>query len=115
MARWENEDVSDLNLPDPEKIETLFIGLNGENTTEDKAIAKCVQSSGGSSRFYVKYGRNELLDPYDADSSFASARRRTHLYKFKKVSKDTFDNYTKYLKNKNRLYFTKARRLAMEN
>tara|TARA_R100000008_G_scaffold33121_1_gene18698 strand:+ start:1685 stop:2032 length:348 start_codon:yes stop_codon:yes gene_type:complete len=115
MARWENEDVSDLNLPDPEKIETTFIGLHGEETTEDKAMAKRVESSNGSVRFYVKYGRNELLDPHNADSSFAVARRRTHLYKFKKVSKDTFDNYTTYLKNKNRLYFTKARRLVMEN
>jgi len=31
------------------------------------------------------------------------------------VSEETFDNYTTYLKNKNRLYFTKARRLVMEN
>ncbi len=115
MARWENEDVSDLNLPDPEKIETTFIGLHGEATTEDKAVAKRVQSSNGSIRFYVKYGRNELLDPHGADSSFASARRRTHLYKFKNVSEETSVNYTTYLKNKNRLYFTKARRLVMEN
>ena len=35
------------------------------------------------------------------------------MYKFKKVSKDTFESYTKYLESKNRLYFTKARRFLM--
>ena len=61
MSRWENEDVSDLGIPDPAHVETKFIGLQGKNTTEDQAIAKSVISSDGSRRFYVKYGRNEIV------------------------------------------------------
>ena len=40
MARWENEDVSDLNIPDPPSVEETFIDLNGENVEERRAIAK---------------------------------------------------------------------------
>tara|TARA_Y100000361_G_C11147284_1_gene338821 strand:- start:544 stop:891 length:348 start_codon:yes stop_codon:yes gene_type:complete len=114
MARWENEDVSGLNIPDPEVTETIFIDLNGKHTSDDKAIAKRVDSSSGSCTYYIKYGRNELLDPHQADSSYAATRRQSHMYKFKKVSKATFDSYIKYLESKNRLYFTKARRFLME-
>ena len=114
MARWENEDVSGLNIPDPEQLETIFIDLNGKTTSEDKAIAKTVKSSNGSNTHYIKYGRNELLDPHQADSSYASTRRQSHMYKFKKVSEQTFQSYVKYLESKNRLYFTKARRFLME-
>jgi len=116
MARWENEDISGLNIPDPVNVETTFLDLNGKETTEDRgAIAKFITSSDGSLRFYIKYGRNELLDPHQTDSSHASTRRHAHIYKFKKVSEDTFNNYTKYLETKNRIYFTKARRFLMEN
>ena len=112
MARWENEDLSGLNIPDPAQIETKFIGLEGKETTEEEA--KSVTSSDGAKRFYVKCGRGELLDPYQIDSSYASSRRRTHLYKFTKVPEEAFENYIKYLENKNRIFFTKARRFLME-
>ena len=115
MARWENEDISDLNIPDPIHIETQFLDIYGKTTTEDGAIAKSTKGSDGSQKFYIKYGRNELLDPHNIDSSYADTRRQEHLYTFKEVSKQTFANYTKYLESKNKLYFTKARRFLMEN
>jgi len=115
MARWENEDVSDLDIPDPVSIEEAFIDLNGDGTEEKNAVAKSTKSSHGGSKFYIKYGRNELLDPHAADSSYATAKRQVHVYKFKRVSEEIFENYTKYLKGKNRMYFTKARRFLMEN
>ena len=115
MARWENEDVSGLNIPNPVHVETKLFDLNGKETTEDQAIAKSTEGSDGSRRFYIKYGRNELLDPHHVDSSYSDTRRQEHLYTFKEVSKQTFETYTKYLKSKNRLYFTQARRFLMEN
>jgi len=115
MARWENEDVSDLNLPNATSTEEVFIGLNGEESTEEEAVAKLVKSSNGSSQFFIKYGRSELLDPHQTDSSYASARRHSHMYKFKKVSEKTFEVYKKYLTSKNRIYFTRARRFLMES
>ncbi len=115
MARWEHEDVSDLNIPDPIGVETQFLDIYGKIATEDEAVAKSTKGSDGSQRFYIKYGRNELLDPHNIDSSRAQTRRQKHLYTFKEVSQPTFENYTKYLNSKNRLYFTRARRLLMEN
>ena len=42
MARWDNENVDDLDLPAPETIVTNFVGTNGKTVTEKKAFAKTV-------------------------------------------------------------------------
>jgi len=116
MARGENADVSGLNLPHPQKSDVLFLGVKGEETEEKRALAKCVTSNQGyedvSVQWFIRMNRGELIDPYGIDSGYNPKRLAT--FKFKKVSKQSFDNYQKYLKCKNRLYFTKARRLAME-
>ena len=91
MARWENEDVSDLNIPDPVKSVTKFIGLKGEEAEEEQGIAKSVISSDSSRRFYIKYGRGEILDPYQIDSSYAGPRRQVTMYKFRRVPESAFD------------------------
>jgi len=110
MARWEDEDISDLNLPNPEAIITNFVGKDGASVEEGKAFAKTVTSSLGC-QYYIKYGRGEILDPYQIDS----LRINGKLFTFKKVSQQAFVLYNKYLNNRNRLYFTRARRLIMEN
>ena len=115
MARWENEDVADLNIPDPVKTVVKFIGLQGKETEEEQGMAKSVLSSDGSKRFYIKYGRGEILDPYQIDSSYAGSRRQATMYKFRKAPESAFDNYVRYLETKNRIFFTKARRILMEN
>ena len=114
MARWENEDISNMNIPDPISSSISFIGLNGEETQEEQGIAKSIVSSDGSKRFYIKYARGEILDPYQIDSSYAGSRRQAKMYKFKKAPEDAFNNYVKYLKTKNRIFFTRARRIFME-
>jgi len=110
MARWENEDISDLNLPNPETTVISFVGKDGASVDESKAFAKTVTSSLGS-QYYIKYGRGEILDPYQIDS----LRINGKLFTFKKVSQQAFNLYNRYLNSKNRLYFTRARRLIMEN
>ena len=110
MARWENEDISDLNLPNPETNVISFVGKDGASVDENKAFAKTVTASLGS-QYYIKYGRGEILDPYQIDS----LRINGKLFTFKKVSQQAFNLYNRYLNSKNRLYFTRARRLIMEN
>ena len=39
MARWENEDVSGLNLPDPEVTKRKFYGSKGSETEEKNSFA----------------------------------------------------------------------------
>lgn len=113
MSRWENEDVSDLNLPKPENITRTYFDKNGKITSHpESSVAKISESSDSDKKaYYVKYGRGELLDPHHIDSSMQIKRS---YYTLKKVDQQIFDSYIKFLKTKNRLYFTKARRLLME-
>jgi len=113
MGRGESEDVSGLNLPDPLKISIVFYDEMGEETNANKAVAKEVSTFLTGENFsvqqFILYGRGEILDPHGLDF-----RRNRNLYKYKKVAKDAFETYIKYLKSKNAMYFTRARRLIME-
>jgi len=114
MSRGEKEDVSDLDLPDPLNPEITFYNDKGQRVTkQDQGVAKRVKTvlsyDNISIQQFILYGRGEILDPHHVD--FRSNR---NFYKFKKVSKNAFDNYIKYLKSKNTLYFTRARRLITE-
>lgn len=111
MSRWENEDVSDLDLPDPENIVRTYFDKNGKITSQvEKSVAK-ISECGEKKVYHIKYGRGELLDPHHIDSSMQIKRS---YYVMKKVNKQIFDSYKKFLETKNRLYFTRARRLLME-
>jgi len=111
MSRWENEDISELGLSKlPDRDET-FLGIDANSVDESKAFAKIVITKSEEKeekRFYVRFGRGEILDAHRMDK-----RIDEKLYKFKKVSKATFDLYKKYLSSKNLLHFTHARRSLM--
>lgn len=111
MSRWENEDVSDLNLPEPENITRTHFDKNGNMTSNPENSVAKISECGEKRFYYVKYGRGELLDPHHIDSSMQIKRS---YYTLKKVNQQIFDSYIKFLQTKNRLYFTKARRLLME-
>ena len=114
MSKWENEDVSNLELPDPETTVTDFFDAKGNNCNENFAVAKTVTTNHEDGRvstnFYIRCTRGEFVDPHDTD-------RHIKLYElgFTKVTMKTFTQYARYLATKNRLYFTRARRLNMEN
>ena len=109
MARWENEDVSDLNLPDPQQVNREFFGKSAANVEEKEAFAYLAIVDDSES-YYILYDRAEIIDAYNDRFTRSSSKTR----RFKKVSKNCFDFYMKYLKTKNSLYFTRARRLVME-
>tara|TARA_Y100000389_G_scaffold200415_1_gene240747 strand:+ start:2781 stop:3113 length:333 start_codon:yes stop_codon:yes gene_type:complete len=109
MARWENEDVSGLNLPDPQSTEKKFYGTRGVETEEKNAFAS-VSNTGKSAFYYVLYDRSEVVDAYNDRLTRSSSQTRN----LRKVSKNCFDFYMKYLKTKNTLYLTRARRTMME-
>ena len=109
MARWENEDVSDLNLPDPQKIDKVYFGKSASNVNKKEAFAY-MATVDNSYSYYILYDRAEIIDAYNDRFTRSSSSTR----RFKKVSKECFDFYMKYLNTKNILYFTRARRLVME-
>jgi len=109
MGRGENEDVSNLNLPDPQSTERTYFGKSGEEIAEKEGFAM-VSEVDKTKSYYILYNRAEIIDAYNDRLSRSSSTTR----KFKKVSKDCFDFYMKYLKTRNTLYFTRARRTMTE-
>jgi hypothetical protein len=106
----DDADLSDLELPErPYKSET-FYGKNGIIVDEQAALIK-VLIVGKWEKFFIWFWRGELFDPYGPDILRKSQQTSA---KFKPVPKEVFELYLKYLKSKNRIFFTRARRLAME-
>jgi len=113
-----NEDISHLNIPSAGQITVSFLGRGGGEVDEKEALAKVVDCSYDheniSTKYYIMYGRGEIIDPYQADSGY-SKLQMGRMYKYKKVSEKCFNHYLKYRQTKNRIHFTTARRLLMEN
>lgn len=91
------------------KEETCF-GLGGNIVEETSALAKIVMVN-SNEHYFIWFWRGDLYDPYGPD---ILRRSQQFISKFKKVNKETFDNYFRYLKTKNRLYLTRAKRGSMK-
>lgn len=112
MSRWENVDVSSLDLPDLPEREEVFLDVDGNPSEVHTAFAKKVSTTSEDkteNRFYVRFGRGTIVNP-----NLMGKRINDKLYTFRKVSKKTFDLYRKYLLTKNLLFFTYARRSLMD-
>ena len=111
MARWENENVSGLNLPDETKTSTEYYNRHGKTCSEKASVTKIVTTTTDktSIRYYIKFSRGEFIDPHAIDQNYSSSTSV-----FKRVKEDVYFMYVKYIESKNRLYFTRARRKYME-
>jgi len=110
MGRHDNADVSSLDLPDPSDPQTQYIGVGAVTVQSERdALAKVVKN-GSSEIRYVKFGRGDIFDPFGADQNMQSRP----YYDFKKVNASVFDHYVSYLKDRERIHYTRARRLLME-
>lgn len=105
----DDADLSGLNIPDRLYRSETFYGKNGILVDEQSALVK-VLVVGKWEKFFVWFWRGELFDPYGPD---LLRKTQQESAKFKPISKEAFELYVKYLKTKNRLFFTRARRLAM--
>lgn len=63
--------------------------------------------------YFIKMHRGQLLDPHSNDKNISQIKHRAFVER--RVNAKCFDNYVKYLQTKNRTYFTRSRRLSMEN
>ena len=112
-----DKELDHLNLPAATQTVVDFVDRTGNQCDEKIALAKTVTSNYGyesvSTQYFIRYGRAELIDPHGVDSGVSTAKLSS-LYKFKKVSEKAYIAYIKYLKSKNRIHFTTARRLIME-
>lgn len=111
MKRGDNVSLDELNLPPAPYRNEVFFGKGGNIVDEASAFVK-VLTVGKWEVYFIWFWRNILFDPYGSD---ILKRTQGEHAKLKKVSKETYDLYIKYLKTKNSIYLTKARRMAMES
>ena len=111
MSNQENEFVR-MGIPDPDEVITKFIGKDGLECEEYSSFAKKSLTTSGTSQYFVRVGRGELIDPYGIDDNL-SRKRISDVFKFKKVNKKAFDAFVKYLNSKDKIHFTTARRILL--
>lgn len=110
MKRQDNVDVSGLNVPEPPYRSEVFYGKGGNAVEEPSALVK-VMTVGKWEVYFIWFWRGVLFDPYGPDILRKSQQENA---KFKKVDKETYEHFMKYLKTKNTIWLTKARRKSME-
>lgn len=87
----------------------IYIGKNGEESEESYAYIKILTCGDKEYYFAVSYN-NDLIDPYEG--IFGAPKRL--MSKYKKIGRQSYENYFRYLKSKNKVYLTRARRLFNE-
>jgi len=107
MSRHDQEDVGFLNLPDPEVTSANYY-LNGgivmdrdeynKQQNKQTICAKEVQHKATQITYYYVLcnNRNQMFDPRETDTNY----KIRNVWKFRRVSRSTFDLYTKFLKQK---------------
>jgi len=109
MARWENEGLGGLDLPEPDNKISTYYGLGAEQSNSSDAFVKVVYNNGFKTH-YIKFGRGELLDPLGADKG----KHNRSYFDYKKVNQKVYAYYMQYLENRERIFLTRARRAFME-
>lgn len=111
MARYENESLAGIAVPETDEIITQFIDKVGQLTEEQNAVAKITKLHNKENErfiinYYIKHGRGMLFDPYGMDANKINA----YNFQFKKVDHNIYSQYVQYLKTKRSLFLTYAQR-----
>lgn len=111
MARHENENVSQLTLPELDQTDIQFVDKSGNLSQEKNAVAKVVKTHDKEQdkvtvNYYIKHGRGMLFDPYGMDATKINA----YNFQFKKVDQGVYSQYVQYLKTRRAMFLTYAQR-----
>jgi hypothetical protein len=115
MSRNENENIDSLDVPKPGNAETEYYLSNGATVTEPKCdppliiCGKVLQSKviGNYSTYYVLCNKNnQFFDPQNSDIRY----KTNGIWRFRRVDKDTFELYVKFLKQKYQSLLRQAER-----
>lgn len=85
--------------------ETIYYGPKGQNSDENEFIAKHSIFEKGEA-FWAWHWKGSLYDVYN-DRGFL---RRSPMAKLVRLDKEKFSYYIKYLKTRNRAFYTQASR-----
>lgn len=108
-----NQELKDIGIQEPIKnIVSLYDKYGKSCDEENSAVAKTVQISSENKdalvvAYYVKHGRGQLFDPYGLDMN----KTKAFDFQFRKVDKEIFESYFKYLQTRREVYLISARRL----
>tara|TARA_R100000008_G_scaffold84709_2_gene72817 strand:+ start:72 stop:395 length:324 start_codon:yes stop_codon:yes gene_type:complete len=93
------------------KRERTYLQTDG-TTAEEEGLNSCAYeiSLDNSEQYYIKFFRSRLFDPKGADANKINSVQTD----YRKVSKDTFDLYTEYLKTSKREMFLRAERKCLD-
>jgi len=107
--RLDDADISGLDIPEKPFRSETFYGKGGNLVDESSSYVK-VLTHGKWEKYFIWFWMGELFDPY---GPYILRKSQQESAKFKVVKVDVFELYMKYLKTKNRIYYTQARRLCM--
>jgi hypothetical protein len=106
----------EMGIPDPIQTKVTFFGKAAKECEEYSSLAKKVEVKYSVTdlqyHYFVRVGRGELIDPYEANSTL-SRKHVSEMFSYRKVSERVFNSFLKYLETKNRIHFTTARRLLL--
>jgi len=124
MSRNENDDVSHLNLPTPNKVESTYHMENG-SILDDEKLAKLIRDikkdykklpiicakktynkSTDTNTFFVLCSGSYLFDPKNKDSRYRIRNR----WKMKRVNKSIYDLYIRFLRTYYKSFLYQAER-----
>lgn len=87
-----------------------YYGIGGNIVDESSAFAKTVETNNNNKYYLIIVWKGAIFNPYGA---YILKRTDKQLCKFMKVSEDCFNNYLRFLKTKNQVYYSRSQREAM--
>jgi len=117
MSRYERDDISHLNLPDPISTRANYYIKDGEvikrekyNTLKHPAVVCCKEIQHIETKITTYYvlcnGCNQMFDPHEQDTRYKVRSQ----WKFRRVNRSTFDLYTKFLRQHYKSLLSQAER-----
>lgn len=101
MARYENEDVSGLDLPDPENKTCNDIVCNNLICARE-----VYNSNTRMTTYHVLCAGGLMFDPYNIDIRYKTRNQ----WKLRRVRKSTFDLYQKFISTRHKTFLHQAER-----
>lgn len=107
MARWENEKVDGLNLPEIKEVKEEFYNAHATIVENEKEAVAKIANVEDKKVYYIKYGRGEIFDPWGIDRN----KQNSFVFSLRKANEEIFNLYIEYLKTRREVFLTRARRL----
>ena len=108
MARYENDDITRLDLPEPNRLSVKKYNMSGEPAGDDELV--CAKITTNKETYvvnhYVLCAGGQMFNPRLRDARYETRNN----WKLVRVRQQTFDLYKLFLKTKRVAYLYQAER-----